>query len=79
MEDVLRRRWNALLRTWAVDPILADRTFEDVCEHYTEPGRFYHTLDHVQNMLESVESIGSYARNLNAVRLATWLHDVFYV
>ena len=78
MNDVLRRKWHDLLRAWAVDPALADRTFEDVREHYAEPGRFYHTLDHVQNVLETVESLGSYARNLNAVKLATWLHDVIY-
>ena len=41
-------------------------------------GRFYLTLDHVQNVLETVESLGSYARNLNAVKLAAWLHDVIY-
>ena len=78
MNDVLRRKWHDLLRVWAVDPALADRTFEDVREHYAEPGRFYHTLDHVQTVLETVESLGSYARNLNAVKLATWLHDVIY-
>ena len=78
MNDVLRRKWHDLLRVWAVDLAPADRTFEEVREHYAEPGRFYHTLDHVENVLETVENLGSYARNLNAVKLATWLHDVIY-
>jgi predicted metal-dependent HD superfamily phosphohydrolase len=78
MTDVLYRKWHDLLRIWAVDTTLADRTFEEIREHYTEPGRFYHTLDHVQNVLQTVESLGSYARYLNAVKLATWLHDVLY-
>ena len=78
MSDVLRRKWHDLLRAWAVDPALADRTFEEVREHYAGPGRFYHTLDHVETVLETVESLGSYARNLNAVKLAAWLHDVIY-
>jgi predicted metal-dependent HD superfamily phosphohydrolase len=60
------------------DPPLADPTFEDICKHYAEPGRFYHTLDHVQNLLEIIESLGLYGRNLNALKLATWLHDVIY-
>ena len=42
------------------------------------PGRFYHTLDHIKDVLETVESLGSHARNLNAVKLAAWLHDVIY-
>jgi predicted metal-dependent HD superfamily phosphohydrolase len=78
MNDLLRLNWRDLLGAWGVDSALADRTFEEVRTHYAGPGRFYHTLDHVQNVLRTVESLGSYARNLNAVRLAAWLHDVIY-
>ena len=78
MSDVLRRQWHDLLRAWAVDPSLADPAFEEVRGHYAGPGRFYHTLDHVRSVLEIVEGLGSHARNLNAVRLAAWLHDVIY-
>jgi predicted metal-dependent HD superfamily phosphohydrolase len=78
MNDVLRRKWHDLLRAWAVDPSLADWTFEEVRERYAGSCRHYHTLDHVQSVLETVESLGSYARNLNTVKLATWLHDVVY-
>ncbi len=76
--DKLRRAWQDLLRTWSVDPSLADQTFEDVRAHYAGQGRFYHTPDHIQNMLEIVESLGSQTRNRNAVQLATWLHDVIH-
>jgi predicted metal-dependent HD superfamily phosphohydrolase len=78
MNEVLRQKWHDLLRSWAVAPALADRAFEDVSKQYAGPGRFYHTLDHVQNVLETVESLGSQARNLNAIKLAAWLHDVIY-
>ncbi len=78
MDDVLRRQWHDLLSIWTVDPALAYRTFEGVQAHYAGPGRFYHTLDHVQNALQTVDSLSSYARNLNAVKLAAWLHDVIY-
>jgi predicted metal-dependent HD superfamily phosphohydrolase len=78
MKDVLRRKWHELLRAWAVDSTQADRTFEDVYKQYAGPGRYYHTLDHVQNVLETVECLGPHARNLNAIKLAAWLHDVIY-
>jgi predicted metal-dependent HD superfamily phosphohydrolase len=78
MNDALHRKWHDLLCAWAVAPALADRAFEGVREHYAGPGRFYHTLDHVQNVLETVESLSPYTRNLNAVKLAAWLHDVIY-
>ena len=78
MNDLLRRKWHNLLCAWAETPSLADEVFEDIRRHYAVPGRFYHTLDHVGAMLDTVESLGSHARNLNAVTLATWLHDVIY-
>lgn len=78
MEDELKRRWNSLLHSWSIAPALAASAFEEVCHHYSEPGRYYHTLDHIRHLLICVDGLGSHARNLNAVRLATWLHDVIY-
>ena len=74
----LRRKWHDLLVSWAVDPIVADQSFDGVCEHYSGLGRFYHTLDHVENVLGTVESLASLAPHQNAVKLAAWLHDVIY-
>src|SRR5262245_171932 len=78
MTDVLRRKWRDLLHTWDVDTFLAERTFEEVCAYYAGSGRFYHTLDHVRNVLETVVNLDSNARNPNVVKLAGWLHDVIY-
>ena len=78
MNDLLRSKWHDLFHIWAVTPALADKIFEDVCVHYAEMGRFYHTLGHIGAMLETVTGLSSFARNLNAVKLAVWLHDVIY-
>jgi predicted metal-dependent HD superfamily phosphohydrolase len=78
MNNLLRRKWHDLLHAWAVTPSVADEMFEDIRQHYAGPGRFYHTLDHVGTMLETVESLVAFPRNLNAVNLAVWLHDVIY-
>lgn len=78
MNEEPRRKWHDLLNAWAVDANLADQSFEEIRQHYTEPGRFYHTLDHIQQLLQTVESLSVQARNVNAVRLAGWLHDVIY-
>jgi len=78
MNDRMLQKWHDLLGVWSVDPVMARQSFEDIANRYAEPGRVYHTLDHVQNVLATVETIGSHARNLDAVRLAVWLHDVIY-
>jgi hypothetical protein len=76
--DQRRETWKNLLQGWAAARTLIDPTFEDVHKHYAEPGRFYHTLDHVMDVLATVESLASHARHLNVVKLAAWLHDVIY-
>jgi predicted metal-dependent HD superfamily phosphohydrolase len=78
MSDLLQRKWRALVGTWAVGTDLADEAFKDISKHYSEPGRFYHTLAHVKSVLETVETLGSHASDLNTVKLAAWLHDVIY-
>ncbi len=78
MSDTLRRQWLDLLKTWSVDPVPAGQAFDDVATHYAEPGRSYHTLDHVRDVLETVDRLHAHARHPDAVRLAAWLHDVVY-
>jgi predicted metal-dependent HD superfamily phosphohydrolase len=78
MNDTLRQKWLDLLSAWTVDPELSDPDFKDICKHYTEPGRFYHALDHIRAMLETVDRLACFARNLNVVKLAVWLQDVIY-
>src|SRR5262245_7984483 len=74
----MTRKWHDLLSAWHVDSTLAGRTFDVLLRRYSEPSRFYHTLDHIRVVLETVESLAPSARNLNAVKLAAWLHDVIY-
>ena len=73
-----RQTWQDLLRSWGVEPTVADRAFEEIVRAYSGPGRFYHTLGHVLEVLATVDGLASYAKNLNAVKLAAWLHDVIY-
>jgi predicted metal-dependent HD superfamily phosphohydrolase len=78
MTYMLRRKWDDLIQTWPVHPKLTEQAFADISQRYAEPGRYYHTLHHIENMLHMVEELACHARNLNAVKLAVWLHDVIY-
>src|SRR5579864_1986252 len=78
MIEALRQQWHDLLQVWAVDPHLASQTFDEICEHYAEPARHYHTLVHIQEVLRHVENLSHYARNPAVVKLAAWLHDIIY-
>jgi predicted metal-dependent HD superfamily phosphohydrolase len=73
-----RKAWHDLMQSWGVDLIQADQKFGEICTGYAGPTRFYHTLDHVLAVLDTVESLTSHTKNVNAVKLAAWLHDVIY-
>ena len=78
MNDAMRRRWHAFVEAWNIDPAEADATYREIAERHAEPGRFYHTLEHIEAVLATVDRLAEHARDPNAVRLAAWLHDVVY-
>lgn len=78
MNDHLRRRWRTLVETLGIAGGLADGAFEAIEQNYSEPGRVYHTLDHIGNVLDAVERLAGHSQNLGALKLAAWLHDVVY-
>ena len=47
-------------------------------EHWSELHRRYHTIEHLTQMLSIVDSLTPVATDPDAVRLATWFHDVVY-
>ena len=67
----VRERWRSLLGTWGVDSIQADRKLQEIVQAYSGPGRFYHTLDHIVDVLGTVDRLAFHARNL---RPCDWRH-----
>jgi predicted metal-dependent HD superfamily phosphohydrolase len=78
MNDQMAQRWHTFLTGLGVEAAAADRAFADIRLRYAEPGRFYHTLDHVAKVLDTVDRLSRHTRDANAVRMAAWLHDVIY-
>lgn len=76
--DWLRGQWGALMDFYGADAALAEAIFADLAARYGENGRYYHTLRHIQNVLEVIESVRNYADDVEAIKLAAWFHDVIY-
>jgi predicted metal-dependent HD superfamily phosphohydrolase len=74
----LRAEWLALVGQFGAGNALAEEAFTDLVQHYSGPTRFYHTLGHIAEMLDVIDRLRGGARNLAAVRLAAWFHDVVY-
>ncbi|MBW4541858.1 MAG: hypothetical protein KME43_22345 [Myxacorys chilensis ATA2-1-KO14] len=74
----LRNQWIALLQKLSVNSTSAIPVFSDLVNAYSEPHRFYHTLAHIQSVLQWVDRLQSGAHDLPAIQLAVWFHDVVY-
>jgi predicted metal-dependent HD superfamily phosphohydrolase len=75
--EQLRHQWQELLRTFAVPQALAEKTFEHLVAAYSEPGRFYHTLAHIENVLTTIARLTTDAPH-PALQFAAWFHDAVY-
>src|SRR5437762_2672828 len=74
----LHADWRDLLRGVGADTEAGEGVFADLVAAYTGPGRFYHNLDHLADVLATVGALGGQARDLAAVRFAAWFHDAVY-
>jgi predicted metal-dependent HD superfamily phosphohydrolase len=52
--------------------------FQSICSHYAEPARQYHTLQHLGECLDLLESVMSLATHPAEVEMALWFHDAIY-
>src|SRR5262245_55477512 len=71
-------RWVDLLSPYSVPETALRHGFEELGEAYSGPKRFYHNLDHVSAVLDTIDRLADLARDLSAVQLAAWYHDAVY-
>jgi predicted metal-dependent HD superfamily phosphohydrolase len=79
--EALRGAWLQLVQL--VLPVqdfeqFAGAIFNGLVKQYSAPERDYHNLDHLADMLRTVEGLRDLVQNLAAVRFAVWFHDYFY-
>ena len=74
--DRFRLLWNRCLLDSAKDE--SSTIHQHLIDSYSEPQRYYHTLDHIEYCLSLFDEISSDAHNPDAIELAIWYHDVVY-
>jgi predicted metal-dependent HD superfamily phosphohydrolase len=53
-------------------------TFDEVIAAYSESGRFYHTLNHLEECFSHFDSAKRLARSPAEIEIAIWFHDAIY-
>lgn len=75
---VLKQTWRALISRYCTNEQLIDREFDQLVEHYTAAGRYYHNLHHLQALLHLQQEYAPGIRNNDIIQLAIFYHDIIY-
>lgn len=76
--ELMQSGWVRLLSRYNVDPADAYPVFDRLVAAYSVPHRFYHTLEHLNEMFNVAGKLADEAIDLSAVQLAIWFHDAVY-
>ncbi|MEP0885787.1 hypothetical protein NDI49_30115 [Trichocoleus sp. ST-U3] len=76
--ETLKSSWDSALQPFEIEPSLKQKIFLDLVGAYSGVGRFYHTLEHIQHILETMGQMRSLAVKFPTIQLAAWFHDVIY-
>ena len=74
---VLPDRWRSLTGAIGARGDVAG-TFADLDRRHREPGRCYHTWDHIADCLAELDTTPGLCDRPEAVELALWFHDAVY-
>ncbi|CAM9371006.1 unnamed protein product [Discosporangium mesarthrocarpum] len=69
--------WTCLCQTLGVGETVSQRWWDVIEGHYRESSRYYHTLKHVEDMLEDLDRLEGLSRP-DLVQLSIFFHDLIY-
>ena len=69
-------RWRQLMKLWGAANHVA--VYRELVGSYSEPHRYYHTVDHIVDCLEQFDQVHVAAESREEVELALWFHDAIY-
>lgn len=86
----IKSRYMSLMQRLNVEAKRAEKAFDRLVEGYQTPVRYYHTIDHVNDVLQHLDWAADNVQNIKAlpaddrqtfldsVELAIWYHDIVY-
>jgi len=72
----LKTRWLDLFSDFEYTQVVEG--FSELVRRYSEPHRYYHTLQHIEDCLEKFDRISQFVDDVFSVEVAIWYHDIIY-
>src|SRR5688500_12552621 len=74
----LHDHWRGSLETLGLDPAAGEPFYKGLLKRYSEPGRFYHSLGHIEALFGWLAGFRAELARPELVSLAIWYHDAIY-
>ncbi|AII52490.1 hypothetical protein [Hymenobacter sp. APR13] len=78
MDITLATRWHQLTAPLLPDEAARTAMLTQLTKAYEAPGRHYHTLTHIQALLDATDQAAAQLQDSVVVQLAVWFHDAVY-
>ena len=75
---MFRQAFLASIVTLTSDAAIDDKLWNDIVGRYSEAGRHYHNLDHLDALIRELSAVENYIKDWDLLVLAVAYHDVIY-
>lgn len=74
----LKDQFEQLCAPFTKDTDLVNILWKEIETKYTEKGRYYHNLLHLENIFRELDAVKNYITDGTAVSFSVFYHDIFY-
>jgi predicted metal-dependent HD superfamily phosphohydrolase len=75
---MLKQTFIELILNYSKDAALANNLWNEIESKYSSKNRYYHTLNHLENLLNQLSEVKSEIQDWNCVLFTLFYHDVIY-
>ena len=76
--NTITTAWTNLLQNVHVGDTIAAQYFEEILQHYSSKGRYYHNLQHLSELLTWLQNDALQINDWQAVYASVFYHDIIY-
>ncbi|QCK17079.1 HD domain-containing protein [Mangrovivirga cuniculi] len=75
---MIKNNFLKLIGEYSANPDYNMNCWKEIEKNYTSGSRYYHTLEHLSNMINEMENVESEIQNKDALLFSIYYHDIIY-
>jgi predicted metal-dependent HD superfamily phosphohydrolase len=75
---MLQQTFKKLLLHYTTDHVMIENLWMEIIENYEDNNRYYHTLSHLENILQQLLDVKSKINNWETILFTLFYHDIIY-